>query len=40
MGCLKNKKTPKPKPGMLVCKDCKSAAKTKKNICKPKRVKK
>ena len=40
MGCLKDKKTPKPKPGWFACKDCKAAAKTKKNICNPKRIKK
>ena len=40
MGCLKDKKTPKPRPGLYKCKDCKATAKKKKNICEPKLIKK
>lgn len=36
MGCLKGKKTPKPRPGLYACKKCMATAKKKKRVCKPK----
>ncbi len=39
MGCLKGKKKAKKKPGHFVCTKCGAVAKTKKNICKPKKIK-
>lgn len=40
MGCLKGKDKNKPKPGRYKCKKCDAVAKKKKDLCKPKKLKK
>jgi len=40
MGCLKGQPIRTPKPGEFRCKDCGAVAAKKKNLCKPKKVKK
>jgi hypothetical protein len=40
MGCLKGTPIRKAKPGDFRCKDCGVVAAKKKNLCKPKKVKK
>jgi len=39
MGCLKGKKTAPGKPGNYKCKKCGATAKSKKGLCKPKKIK-
>jgi hypothetical protein len=40
MGCSKDSGQTKSKPGWFRCKECGVAAKKKKNICEPKKIKK